>query len=499
MLLAAAGRSAGGAFRIGFIGGLVQHLVALGWLLNIPFPIGNVAAWLGLSAYSALFQGAWVTACWQVSPSGMGRAGSTGWFAALGSTLEPTLIRRAAWPLFCAASWVGLEMIQSRFLSGFPWNLLGTSQYAMVPLIQIASLTGVYGISFLLVWTSVSLGLALLRVVLQPRARWGWMGEVRLPLLVTVSVGCFGMLRLTHSPPDTPAVKIALVQPSIPQELIWDEEADARRFSEVMQLSELALATQPALLIWPESAFVGATEERYQRLAEMIARAKVRMILSAEDAEPREASGNESTYDLFNAAFLLNAEGRLEATYRKQRLVIFGEYVPLSRWLPFLRHFTPIEGGFTPGTGPVEFRMPDLSMTASVLICFEDVFPHGARRHARDDVGLLVNLTNNGWFGAGSAQWQHAAAAVFRAVENGLPLVRATNNGLTCWIDPSGRIRQWLGQESGDPYGPGFLTVHVPLPPEGRARTFYNRHGDVFGWSCVAVLLVGVFVVRRRV
>jgi apolipoprotein N-acyltransferase len=114
-------------------------------------------------------------------------------------------------------------------------------------------------------------------------------------------------------------------------------------------------------------------------------------------------------------------------------------------------------------------------------------------------VDVLVNLTNNGWFGASSAQWQHAAAGVFRAVENGVPLVRATNNGLTCWVDATGRIRQWLGQKSGDVYGSGFLTVNVPLSPDGRPRTFYNRHGDVFGWSCAGVLAAGaVFGLTRH-
>jgi len=498
MLFAAAGRSPGGAFRMGYLGGLAQHMVGLGWLLYIPFPVGNVAAWLGLSVYLALFQGVWVMLCWQLAAPRSPGSVDASWLVHLEHLLDQTALRRAGWPLFCAASWVGLEMIQSRFLTGFPWNLLGTSQYAMLPLIQVAALTGVYGVSFLIVWISVSLGLAMLRVVRQSKARWGWMGELRLPLLVVVSVGCAGMLRLTRQPPEPPGVKIALVQPSIPQELIWDETADARRFEEVMRLSQLALAAQPDLLVWPESAFVGATEDHYLEVAEMVARHKVWMIFSAEDAEAREDSQGQVSHDYFNAAFLLNAEGRLEGSYRKRRLVVFGEYVPLVRWLPFLRHFTPIEGGFTPGGGPEDFIVREPSLTASVLICFEDVFPHGARLHARNEVGLLVNLTNNGWFGASSAQWQHAAAAVFRAVENGVPLVRSTNNGLTCWIDSTGRIRQWLGQESGDVYGAGFLTVNVPLRPEGRVPTFYNRQGDVFGWSCVSVLAAGVLVARRR-
>src|SRR2546430_2548120 len=121
-----------------------------------------------------------------------------------------------------------------------------------------------------------------------------------------------------------------------------------------------------------------------------------------------------------------------------------------------------------------------------VLICFEDVIPGLTRQSANDDIDFLLNLTNDGWFGESAAQWQQAANGVFRAVENGLPLVRCTNNGLTCWIDSRGRLREILRSESGDVYGPGFLVAKIPLPSAGQRRkpTFYHRHGDWFGWGC---------------
>lgn len=497
LLFAALGRSPAGAFRIGYLGGFAQQLVGLGWLLAIPFPGGNVAAWLALSAYVALYQGLWVML--SLALIGTRRPDSTpgGWLEHADGLLNLPLIRRILWPLLCAANWAGLEIIQSHFLSGFPWNMLGTSQYSMTPVIQIASFTGVYGVSFLLVWTAVSLGMALLSITRQPTARWGWMGDLRFPLLVVVIIGCMGMVRLTRQPGVPPTtLKVAMVQPSIPQELIWDEAADAERFNDVMRLSELALATGPDLLIWPESAFARATRERYQAISSMISLHGAWMIFSSEDVAPHPSNADSADYDVFNAAFLLNPEGALDAIYHKQRLVIFGEYVPLSDWLPFLRKLTPIEGGFTPGRGPVTFRLKDPDVAASVLICFEDVFAHGARQHVHSGLQLFINLTNNGWFGEGSAQWQHAAAGVFRAVENGIPLVRATNNGLTCWIDGFGRLREWIGRESGDIYGPGFLTASVEIPPPDRELTFYTRHGDVFGWTCAALLLLPLIRLR---
>jgi apolipoprotein N-acyltransferase len=113
------------------------------------------------------------------------------------------------------------------------------------------------------------------------------------------------------------------------------------------------------------------------------------------------------------------------------------------------------------------------------------------------ETGLLVNLTNDGWFGAGPGQWQHAANAAFRAVENGVPLVRCANNGLTCWIDPLGQVRQFYGQETGDIYGAGFVSFEVPIG-QTLGQTRYNRHGDLFGWACLIVAVAGAARGKRR-
>jgi apolipoprotein N-acyltransferase len=166
---------------------------------------------------------------------------------------------------------------------------------------------------------------------------------------------------------------------------------------------------------------------------------------------------------------------------------MFGEYVPLSRWVPFLKWFTPIDGGFTAGDKPATFTLPRPDLAVSILICFEDTFAHVSRSGITSDTDFLVNLTNDGWFGESAEQWQHAITALFRAVENGIPLIRCTNNGLTCWMDKHGRIRDYLVDARGSIYGPGFLTVLVPRRPAEDAMTFYSRYGDVFGWSCITL------------
>ena len=218
----------------------------------------------------------------------------------------------------------------------------------------------------------------------------------------------------------------------------------------------------------------------------------VPLLFGADDVE-RIPGADEVRF--YNSAVLLTADGPQLPSYRKRRLVMFGEYIPFEKALPFMKYLSPIGGSFSAGTEPVQFTLPDGEHTIAPLICFEDSFPHGGREHVSPETDLLVNLTNDGWFGTGPEQWQHAANAVFRAVENGVPLVRCANNGLTCWIGPLGQVRQFYGQESGDIYGAGFVSFEVRLgQPLG--RTVYNRHGDVFGWACFGWAL-GVTGVRR--
>jgi apolipoprotein N-acyltransferase len=378
-------------------------------------------------------------------------------------------------------------MARGRFLTGFPWNFLGDSQGDLLPLIQIASVTGVYGVSFLVVWFSAAVGGVVLALARRPSSAEVW-GQASAPLLAVCCVAAFGMNKTATIAPAPRQLTVALVQPSIPQTLIWDTNANAARFKEVLTLSEQALESKPELLVWPESAVPELSVENQQAMTRLVARHKAWLIFSADDVEL--ASSGETNY--YNSSFLLSPSGVLEGIYHKMRLVIFGEYVPLSRWLPFLKWLTPIEGGYSPGRTAAQFVLTNPPAKTSVLICFEDVFPQEARRHVEPDTDFLINVTNDGWFGEGAAQRQQAASARFRAVENGVPLLRCSNNGLTCWIDAQGRMRQ-IENAGGSIYGRGFITPRIPLRgPNEHGRTFYNRYGDWFGWSCCVV--AGIFL-----
>ena len=468
ILLAALG--ARSPFRVGYAAGLAFHMAALHWLLFIPVSFYPILGWLALAGYLALYPAAW---CWLCAKA---EGDADSWS------------RRAVWALFCAVAWVALEMVQARLFSGFPWNLLGASQYRMVPLIQIASVAGEYGVAFLVVWFAAGLLLLARGLAREPANRLAWMGNLILPMLAAAVAYAAGLSKIMHTPASDRSLTVALVQPSIPQTLIWNESAGAARFEEVLKLSRRAFAAKPDLVIWPEGSVPSLPRwdtNLWRAITNRVVEGGAWLIFGADDALPR----GPKEEDYFNSSFFVSPSGQLAAVYHKRRLVIFGEYVPLVRWLPFVKWFTPISGGFAEGAGPVPFDLPERAARLKTLICFEDVFPHGVPEYATPDTDFLVNITNDGWFKEGAAQWQHAANAVFRAVENGLPLVRCANNGLSCWIDAAGGMHDVYFDNSPDIYQSGVKIARVPLLPGGHTRppTFYNQHGDWFGWGCVAV------------
>jgi apolipoprotein N-acyltransferase len=496
ILFAARGKNSGDAFRVGYVAGISFWLASLSWLLLIPVGGYPILGWIALSAFVALYFGIWT---WLLA----GKIGTGSW------------AQRNLWSLAGAAIWVALEMIRARFLGGFPWNLLGTSQFQLTPLIQIASVAGVYGVSFLVVWGSLCLFSAMRMICSKPSSRYAWQTEIFLPLLVIVGIFVFGFAKLREPIPAISTLRVTLIQPSVPQNMIWDESANASRFQQLLKLSETALTNRTDLLIWPESALPQFDDASYIAIANLVRTHHVWMIFNADDVLPKTNPANGGKYDYFNSAFLFNPNGELIKIYHKRKLVIFGEYIPLVRWLPFVKWFTPITGGYEAGNFPVQFeinRRSDVGVQASAwptntlkrelqrvnaapLICFEDMFPQTARGSVQGDTDFLVNLTNDGWFGKGAEQWQQAAAGIFRAVENGVPLVRDCNNGVTCWIDAHGKVREIFKDKTGGIYGVGAMTFELPLPDEKPAPTFYNRHGDWFGWSCV--ILMAMVLARR--
>ena len=525
LLFSAVGVPGKVAFRLGWLGGLAFHLAALHWLLFIPVTGFPILGWLALSAYAALYPGLWVWLCWRLAPvpatsSRRPDATNSEEAATASPRHEPPVVasfgQRAAWALKCAVLWVALETILGCFLTGFPWLALGVSQHKMTHLVQLASLTGVGGVSFVVVWFSVALPSAAFALRHNPVGRWPALRELAQPLFAATLVFGWGIFQIFFAPLVSESrayheLKLALVQPSIPQTMIWNPAEKTNRFAKLMQLSELALATKPDVLVWPEAALPELNDESFRAITNLVATHKVWMVFGADDYELKPGappgSNRPSDYAFYNSALLLSPEGKVLSTYRKRHLVIFGEYIPLADWLPFLKWFTPIEGGFAAGKEPVAFqvgslepqrhdpggegRMPQPAqrLRAGMLICFEDVIASAARESAAD-ADFLLNLTNDGWFGESAQQFQHAAHSVFRAVENRRPIVRCTNNGLTCWVDETGFMHDLGVGDAADVHGTGFRVVTLWVSEHGlRQPTFYQRHGNWFGWGCVFAAL----------
>jgi apolipoprotein N-acyltransferase len=491
LIFAARKKNSRDAFRAGYVGGLSFWLASLYWLLLIPVSGFPILGWIALGAFLALFFAVWTRLL-------AGKIGEGDWS------------QRNLWSLLGAAVWVALEMIRARIFGGFPWSFIGVSQFQMTPFIQFASVTGVYGISFLVVWTSLSFYSAIKMICEKSKSRFAWQPEIFLPLFVVVGLFAYGEVKINSQNPPASTLRVTLIQPSVPQTLIWDENENSNRFQQLLQLSENALTNKTDLLIWPESALPEFNNESYAAIENLVRSNHIWMIFNADDLPDTNSPD-------FNAAFLFDPDGGCAAIYHKQKLVIFGEYIPLVRWLPFVKWFTPITGSFGAGNSAAQFEInrqdeilgepstisiensgsrelsPHQIIKTSPLICFEDTFPQLARKATRDDTDFLVNLTNDGWFGDSAEQWQHMANSVFRTVENGIPLVRCCNNGVTCWIDANGRVREIFRDASGSIYRMGAMTIELPL--QSHAQTFYNRHGDWFGWSCV--ILTAAVAARR--
>ena len=470
-------------FALGYVAGMAHYLTSLSWVLNIPYPPGAIAGWLALSLYCALYPAFWTWLCWRLFPGEAGQGiASLDWRC------------RTRWLVLCALGWVALEWVRSWMVTGFPWNFLGTSQLDVPCLPMLAALTGVAGVSGVVVFVSLSAAASF-----YVPANWNAGGRVlAAPLIVLVLALGAGrvmeaeVLQHAQSPRQ---LRVALVQPSIPQTVIWDSARDANRTQErweqLLSLTEQALDAKPDLIVWPEASVPSLLEnpvllQRWAQIGRRCEAGNVWRVLGAD-----EAVENGPSRDYYNSCLLISPAGDLNGTYRKQHLVMFGEYVPLGNVFPFLKKLAPV-GNFSRGAGPQIFDTGKARL--SPLICFEDLVAPLVRRAARGDVEVLINLTNDGWFGEGSQQWQHARNAAFRAIETGCVLIRCTNNGLTCWVDARGRVH--LMGATGSIHTAGVRVADIPLPATSRgSRTFYSRTGDWLGW--LAALICTGALLRR--
>ncbi len=393
--------------------------------------------------------------------------------------------------------WVVLEFIRTYVFSGFPWALLGYSQYQWLSVIQIADITGVYGLSFMIVSTNVMIFqfICWAKSRLNKNVRpfpWPTVASAIGILGLTLVYGIWQLDRYTESHASTRSLRVGVVQGNIDQAKKWDETYRQETVNRYNTLSRQA-AKETDLLIWPESAtpFFFEREPNYQRQVALVVQETNTPLLFGSPTLRRHQDG--SPY-LMNSAYLLMPEGEIVGRYDKRHLVPFGEYIPLRTILFFLDKLVVGIGDFRSGVGPMTVTLPQKderpTLNFGVAICFEVIFPDLVRRMAKEGADFLVTITNDAWFGDSVAPYQHFGMVVFRAVENRLAFARSANTGISGFIAPTGHILATtpiFTQEA--------LTGTIPLRT---TTTFYSQNGDVFAWSCVILLTICAWHQHRR-
>lgn len=438
------------AFGWGWLGGFVFFLLLLRWL-NFTFRVYSAIPWpltwmptALLSAYCGLYVGLVASAVsWVASRRGPGLA-----------------------LLAAPFVWVAAEWARGKVLGGFPWGALGYSQHRQLEVIQIAELGGVEAVSFLVVAVNASIAASV--TLPWRRAAVGWAAGA---VLVTGALA-FGTARLGETPPPGGGA-VALMQPSIEQPLKWNESHTASTLRIYGALTREAARGRPDLIVWPETAsptLLRRDPVLLGALRDLARESGTALLVGSVDVV------GEGGKDIRNTAFLLDERG-IVGRYDKIHLVPFGEYVPLSGVIGFVRGWAEFISELTPGSHAVVFPGPPAPF--GVVICYEGIFPALYRRFIDNGARLMVNMTNDAWFGRTSGPLQHLAMYPFRAVEHRTAVVRVANTGVSAFIAPTGRIVESLGL-----FERGTLTERVPLR---RGRTLYTRLGEWFAYLSLAV------------
>lgn len=458
----------------------VAWTILLGWLHHVT--------WFGLlllGPFIGLWVGLWYLAAWWTMPRMIGRATPNRLLAMLG----------------LAAAWVLIEWTRTWLLSGFPWLPLAASQWTMPAMLQIASYTGAAGVSFMVIVVNIAFAAYAHRLMregakgLNKRSQ-----EFFFALFLVLGCFCLFMVASTNRRRFTvPLARVAFVQPYIPQAVKWDAAKAPAIMQTIEELTLRAGATQPDLILWPEAVTPYAVKgqpEMQRWTEELVARAGAQVVMGSVAIETGAA--------WYNGAFVVDpVSGLMPLSYAKRHLVPFGEYVPLRPLLGWLNKITDVgEDDFQRGTDAAPMLVNSASgpFTIGPLVCYEDIFPNLSRQSTLAGADVLVVVTNNAWYGEGTAAYQHAAHSVLRAVEVRKPVLRCGNGGWSGWIDEYGNVCAELKrlpngaittQVSRDPtnkeqkaasiYFRGTATVNISRDTRWAGKqSFYAEHGEWF-------------------
>ncbi len=461
---------------LGYLAGLIYFWGAFSWLTEVTPP-----GWVLLGFYMASYSAVWALFVGIVCRP----RDEAQW---LHSFHNLRLAARGA------AAWAGLEWVRGTLFTGFGWNNFGTALWRNTAVIQIVDITGVPGLTFLIVLVNFILLMTIKRVSLEV----GRIG-IRPHFDFTVTMGLvaltfgYGVYRINEPRPKSWLLNVAAVQANIPQDVKWDPAFEQHILDTYLRLSDNAIALKPDLLIWPEASTPRPLLDNEDIKAAVVG------VLKKLRANFLLGSVRFFGPDAFNSAILLDPRGDIQV-YDKMHLVPFGEYVPLRHSFPLFAWIVGdlVPGDFVAGTTPVVMTLAGKPYRVAPLICFEDTVGDLTRRFAQQGAELLITITNDGWFRKSAGSRQHLANAVFRCAETKLPLVRAANTGVTCFVDRFGHVDRTL-EAGGSTFIEGILYGRIPIrlqPPQ----TFYTRYGELFALLCLggAVLSVRTHLLTAR-
>jgi apolipoprotein N-acyltransferase len=475
------------AFALGYLTGLIFFWYTFRWLAELA-PLFKTPWLAGLPPLLALYM-ALYPATWAVVLVSLPRR--TAPFAAS--------LRNIGIAAGAASTWTALEWTRGWLFSGFGWNNLAIALHQDLAMIQVADLVGVAGLTWLIVFVNVMAVVIVRRIASEfgptflTKVRW----EFSFTMALMAVVFGYGVRALFEKPTGE-QLRIAAIQPNIPQEDKFSAESEDEILAELSKLNSLAAMLQPApdLIVWPEASTprgMFADEINYRFVMREAARGDFSLLIGSLDYELDEA--DSATGRQYNAAILLSNRGEQRSVYRKMHLVPFGEYLPFRAILPSaIGELVP--GDLDAGSTADVLTLSENDTKLGVLVCFEDTLGDLTRRFVANGAQVLVNVTNDGWFGRSVAAEQHLANALFRAIENRRPLVRCANTGVTCAIDIAGRVDRG-GLRN---FEQGFTSFKERIiVPTGARTTLYTRWGDWVAYvSSVVTVLLCIREWRRR-
>jgi apolipoprotein N-acyltransferase len=391
-------------------------------------------------------------------------------------------------PLF----WVVLEFLRSYIFTGFPWSSIGYTQYKFLTIIQIADITGIYGVSFLIVAVNGALAdLFLLKRRIKEMPLFPLshtvIGLISLLVFIILSI-IYSQIRLNEERPSN-QFTASIIQGNIEQDKKWESSYQDVVIETYKILTLQSITDQPYIVVWPETAvpFFFETDINYTNdLVDFQKQLNTHLLFGSILVKGKT---NEK-YLLSNSAVLLDRDGKVTYIYDKIHLVPFGEYIPLQKFLFFVNKLVVGIGDYVPGDNYIKAKTPFGDF--ATLICYEIIFPGLVRKFYSNEGDFIVNITNDAWFGKTKGPYQHFSMAVFRAVENRKPVIRAANTGISGFIDSNGRILSTtkLFQQS-------VLTRDIKTD---NTRTFYSKYGDLFSyiWIVFSILLLTKIYNKKR-